>query len=206
MNPTVRLIRDECIKSGLKIQIEDSDVVYAGDEPCSGFFQSEPLRLVVAFKVPNFLSILIHEYCHFRQWKELCPEWVAARSLHGLDSNAAVSAWLAGEIDLDDTMLNDHIEAVMNLELDCEKRTVSFMNENNMSDLVPAYIKQANAYVLSYRIVQELRLWNSVGEAPYNDDEILALMPSHFVDINYKLSDTVRHAFLKCYIKRRSSD
>lgn len=203
MNPIVRRIRDECLKDGLRIQIEDSEVVYAGEEPCSGFFQSQPLQLAVAFKAPNFLGILIHEYCHFRQWKELCPEWTAAESLHGVDSNAAVSAWLAREIDLDKDILNDHIEAVMNLELDCEKRAVNFMRENELNELLPSYIKQANAYVLSYRIVQELRLWNNVGEAPYNDEEILALMPSDFIDVNYKMSDDMRYAFLKCYMKRR---
>lgn len=202
MDPIVRKIRDECRASGLRISIEDDKVVCANGVPCSGYFQSAPLELKVAFKAPNFKSILIHEYCHFKQWKERSLEWVTAESGYGVDSSVAIDAWLTKLVELDPVVLNSHIEAVMSLELDCEKRALEFMLQNDLKDLAVDYAKQANAYVLSYRMVQELRQWNSAGEAPYNEPAILALMPTEFISIDFKMSHEMKSAFLKCYSKR----
>ena len=196
IDPLIKKIKSECEFEGLRVYLVKSDHVDADGIPCSGYFSDSAGILAVALDIPNSRDIMVHEYCHFLQFKEKCKEWTDLEAQEPF----IIDNWLKGDSNIDEDKLDKALEATMLLELDCEKRAVAFMAQNGLEKDIEQYIKQANAYVLSYKIVRKLRRWNKPGKAPYHNKSLTELMPNQFIDIDYVLTQEQENAFLESYI------
>lgn len=192
----IKFIKEDCAKSDVKVIVENSDHVMAGGCPCSGYFDSDNKVIMLAKRAKGAKMIMVHEYCHFLQWKEQCEAWVNYMKYNDEDY---FTPWLANEVEIEKDKLDLIIRSAAELELDCEKRAVSFAKEKGIDFDLDRYTKQANAYVLSYKIVHRFRKWNIPGSAPHNDNNVVEMMPSEFVTFDYELSNSQVDAFLKCY-------
>lgn len=150
----------------------------------SGCFDSDNKTLIYAKDREDWLEILVHEYCHFMQWKENCPEWING-FVKKYDCETIIDMWLNNIIELTEEQLAHYIEATRNVELDCEKRAAKMIVDFCLPIDLSIYTKRANSYILFYEVVKRCRKWNRKGFPPYSCDEIIKRMPGHF-SMNYK--------------------
>lgn len=166
---------------------------------CSGYFDENPRTFAVAVggSYKKWLSTFVHESCHLDQWLEQSPIWTQRvgryKPLNLFDK------WLAGKIELDRNLKNHMISCILNIELDCEKRTVDKIIQNDLPINLHNYIKKSNAYVWSYRIIQRTRNWQH--SSVYDNPEILKLMPCEFIDDYSRMPSKIRESFLSAMKK-----
>lgn len=143
---------------------------------CTGYFDGEERRLVVAMNHKDSLGILVHEFCHLMQYIEYTEGkfrlWgTATKAL------AKIDAWLEGE---PITNLARNIGYARSLELDNEKRTVAMIKKWQLPIDLDDYIRKANAYVLSYNWVHKKRRWSVPPHTPYNTPLVYNGMSNKF--------------------------
>ena len=187
----VELIRKECEANGVKLRLGRGRNVKSGKLMCSGFFDDTVPELAVAMGREDSLPILIHEYNHMMQWKEDCPVWRDCGS-----SCEMLDAWIEGET-FDAETINRAIDRIIDIELDCEKRTVEFITSSGIDIDVSEYTKKSNAYILFYNMIRDTRKWYSSDKKPYDVKEVWSKMPDKFGEENYTITPEQRQLYLK---------
>lgn len=116
-------------------------------------------------------GIFVHEYCHFLQWQEKIPLWDTVRT-----SNKKFDNWLqqkTDEIDIED------IRNIQRLEVDCDRRAIQCIKDNNLPIDIPSYIKESNGYIMSHNIMFKSRTFFIC--ASYSDPEVLVHVPEEHI-------------------------
>jgi hypothetical protein len=67
--------------------------------------------------------------------------------------------WLSHSIELSKPQVNTIFSRVRDMELECERMTVSTIKEFGLSIDLKSYICEANFYVYSYNIIKDKRSW-----------------------------------------------
>lgn len=174
----VKYVKSECKANGIKVEIRKRRyLVLSGNIKCSGFFDSEEKRIVVATEREDWLSILVHEFAHFTQWMDNCKEWrTSGTSLEDID------LWLGGK---EVKNIKRSLGKCRDLELDNEKRSVAIIKAWNLPIDTKLYTQKANAYVQFYNWMYFTRRWCTPKNSPYKNPEIYGQMPTTF-KMNYK--------------------
>ena len=170
------LVKQECKKSDVKLDLRKSKHVKLGSFRCGGFFSDSQPHLVAALNHSDFKILVAHEFCHMTQWREGIPLWERCEHSVGL-----IDKWLEGE-DVED--IETHIKNAIDLELDNEIRTSKLVEEYDLGISLDEYIKKCNAYVLFYNWVLLKRRWYKSGNSPYTNPRILSKMSTKF-DMDY---------------------
>jgi hypothetical protein len=190
----VKWVKNECKKHGVECCLRK--VKYLRLEKtikCSGYFDDGcgggAPKLVVAVNRPDWLEILVHEYCHLTQWKSGYKLWNrAGESLHHIEK------WLSGERV---SRISNHLANARDLELDNEKRSVELIKKWNLDIDVDNYIRKANAYIQFYNYLRMSRKWSLPSNSPYTNKNLLSVMSNKF-NMNYKkMSKRVEKIFIK---------
>jgi hypothetical protein len=173
----LRIIK-KCIKLGITLNLSQEKSVDNGDLECSGYFDDEEMVLAVAMDYPTeeWLYTLIHEYNHMLQWDEQCLQWRDSY-IGETDVNELIDLWLEHKIELNKNQVHDYFQRSLNLELDCERRTIAMMLSEGVLDDPATYVKKANAYVLFYHAVAARRKWYKMDKRPYIMNEVWEKMP-----------------------------
>ena len=186
----IAYVKAECKKNGVKCDLRKvTNVRLAKGIKCSGWFDSDnnPPILVCSMNRPDFLEILVHEFCHMQQWIEQCPKWVEAG-----DSMNYIDAWLSGKNIKD---IKKYIDLSRDLELDNEKRSVKMIKKFDLDIDIESYIKKANSYIMFYNWMLESRKWSTPKNSPYKNKRLLSVMPSSFT-MNYtKMTEKIRKIY-----------
>ena len=119
------------------------------------------------------LATMVHEYCHMLQYLEVHPVWAA------LEGRGQMWSWLNGE-DFPDEVIDESVESYMNVELDCEIRSVEFHRMWNTGINLEEYIQRANSYILFYKFLREERNWYKPQREPYTLHAVWSQMPKTF--------------------------
>jgi hypothetical protein len=169
----IKLVKKECKYYGVKTKIKPVKYLIIDGIHCSGYFDAENKVLACATNRPDFLGILAHEYCHMRQWIEKDPTWMKA------EEEDSYTEWerlrLGENIDRE-----KHLSIIRDLELNNEMRTVEIIKKYNLPIDIPLYIKKSNAYIMFYNYMKITGKWCKKGNSPYNNENILAVMPDEF--------------------------
>jgi hypothetical protein len=165
---------------------------------CNGYFDGDNRLLACAMgkDISYWLLILLHESSHMDQFLENDPTWTNNIGLVQTDE------WLAGKEDVDLNVIAEEIRTSIDIEVDCEKRTVEKIKKWSLDKIIDTeeYIQKSNAYILFYLWMKKNRSWYTIGKEPYNIDEIVSIMPKTF-DIDYtKLEPKIEEVFDK-YLK-----
>lgn len=169
----ITFVKGRCKEHGVKCSLRKSKYVKIDSKtPCSGWFDEQVPELVVAMNRPDWIEILVHEYCHLTQWVEQIPLWVEA-----MTSAYLFWEWMAGkEVD----NIDYHINVVRDLELDNEKRSVNLIKTFELNVDLENYIRKANSYVMFYNYIKQSRRWSKPGKSPYNNERLKSAMSSKF--------------------------
>ncbi len=158
----------------------------------NGYFILKPKRiLAVATGMPLevWLPVFVHEFNHFRQWKEQDPIYLRAFQ-DGREAIEFIDEWVDRMVDYPDEEIQSYIERAREMEADCERRTYRMIEEHNLPIDLANYAQISNAYIHFYNYVNRRREWYQVGKEPYRTLEIVQEMnttiDSNFVTINEK--------------------
>jgi len=188
----VKFVRSECKKYGVKLKLVHREKIRVGKRMWgSGYFDESVPSLAVAVMKPDWLSTLVHEYCHLTQWVDQCKEWKKA-DRH--ESCWNMEVWLMGE-----SVKNPyfHINNMRDVELDNEKRAVQLIKEHGLEINTEKYIQQANAYVSLYNYMKYTRKWPDINNNPCSNKLLIKGMPKTFRMNHSKMSRRVYNLFTK---------
>lgn len=170
-------------------------VMYSGNH-CGGYVDSSSsgqtvLAVACGKSIKTWLLIFVHETCHLDQYLEKLPIW--DKTLNGVPTTDLMDRWLNKSIELTDYELKIIFDNVIDLESDCERRSVEKIKQWELPIKIDTYIKKSNAYIWSYRLIQETRNWDY--SAAYTYSNIWKTMPKSF-PVNYdELPNTIRNTF-----------
>lgn len=125
-----------------------------GHSKCSGLFyldsNDNPIIKVAKgnLKEEEWFGVLIHEYCHFLQWRDDSKTWSKFS-----DYDVTYS-----QILLKPEKYKKELIALFELEIDCEKRTFNIIKNNDLFDY-KKYAQTANAILYKYAILYKNDKW-----------------------------------------------
>lgn len=137
----------------INVKLEYTDTVYTKEgTPCSGFMDKDVNTFCVAIQDENWFLVLLHEYCHFKQERE--GLWSTKEELELFSRR---EKWALGQEEMDPEDVLRATRLIQACELDCEKRVVQILKTHAIPVDIEDYIRQANAYVLSYEYERQNR-------------------------------------------------
>lgn len=207
LEPNVRnflnKVEEDCKAFEVDLKIHHDFHVDAGGIPCGGYFDSESLELAISIldhhDPMRWLGLLAHEWCHMHQWHSDDPSWTGCY-VGDYDACMIFDMWLVGVIELSEAQLEDYINKLITVELDCERKVVQAIKDYDLPLDPGMYTRSANAYVRSYKYIHKYRKWNKPGIAPSSIPETIALMSDSF-DYDYyaPLEPELEEAFHKSF-------
>lgn len=175
--PFLNSVKRQCKTYGIELVLAPATNVVVMDnfkEQCSGYFDGDDKILVVACGKPvdKWMEILVHEFSHMEQWKsdERWSKW----------DNAAVKlwSWMDNSAIMNKKQLSNVLDDMIELELDCEMRSVELIKKWHLPLNIPQYIQKANIYLYSYALMAHLRQF---ATDVYKDENLLKLVPATFL-------------------------
>jgi hypothetical protein len=131
-------------------------------------------ELCVAMAHHMGFEILLHEYCHFLQYKTDRKFWDDSALYYDVLFDWAEDPNFVA----DDEILNKSLNTILRIEHDCEKRALKLIYLNPIEDFdVVKYRKAANAYLWSYHIMRKLR---KRPKKPIYTEQVLSTAPDYF--------------------------
>lgn len=168
-------IKQTCKKHGIKFYASKGKYVrISGNIKAGGYFDSENKILAYATKNPNALNLLVHESCHLDQFIE-DEKWFKS-----FDCITIIDEWLDGK-EVSKRVLNNAVNKAIELELDCEKRSVEKIKKYGLDIDVKEYIRKANTYLFFYRYLLETRRWSVPERSPYRIEDVYNQSYSRFL-------------------------
>lgn len=194
----------QCKKHGIKLKLINTPTInYSNSKiQVSGYFDSVSYELAVATgkDFNEWVEILLHESCHLDQHVENIDLWKETE-FYTVDVYTLLDLWLNNTIELKPKVLNNIVRIIINLERDCDTRTVAKIKEYGLDKYIDLdrYIKKSNAYHLSYAAVKVLRKWNKPSQAAYQVEEVLQLFPKTFSKKYTITSEQLKKLKKYCY-------
>jgi len=165
-------------------------------------------EFVVAMKHHMGFEILIHEYCHFLQWKYDRKLWDKSMITYDIMFDWMTFPSLKYSEDIKDCeytnqQLDQSLHDILEIEHDCEKRVLKLIANNPIENFdTDKYIRAVNAYLWSYHLNRELR---KRPVRPIYSERVLTGMPNtfnksleHYLDSS-NLTKDMRLALLQEY-------
>lgn len=195
-NFTIKVIR-ELLAYGSSVHLHQKEHL----DGYGGWFgeDEDGQEFVVAMKHHMGFEILLHEYCHFLQWKTDRRLWEKSNETYNVLFN-----WIADPtLEVSDEQLNQSLHDILEIEHDCEKKALKIIKNSPIEDFnVDKYMRAVNAYLWSYHLNRELRL---KPKRPIYSERVLEHMPNTFnTDLSFyldrnNLTDYIRQALLVEY-------
>ena len=162
--------------AGVIVTLEhnNSHVMFAEGMMCNGYFDDDPdPEFACATKKPfdDWFPIYVHEYGHFTQWRDQIPLWQGV-VVDGTHSDDFLDIWIGQGIDCSSDAIEQCINAVRDVEADCERRAMALIAKHKLPIDADRYAQMANSYVHFYSYVKLNRKWYIPGKEPYRIEEV----------------------------------
>ena len=150
-----------------------------GNDRCYGMFEfnsnDNPVIKVATGNKTNqvWFGVLIHEYCHFLQWKENSQIW---RDFE--ECNFSID-----NIIKNPKKYKKEILLLLRLEADCERRAVKLIRQHGLFDETE-YIREANAVLYKYAFLYTDGFWPK-GNPELKECEALCPTKLHKAYLKY---------------------
>jgi hypothetical protein len=149
----LEMVEADLKKHGTKLKLFHKKL-RMGDSAISGYFSHEEAAIVLNTKAP-FLDLLVHEYNHFRQAIEipdLFHEW--------LNGSCPIWDWVDGTSEFSSRKERNYaFDCIINLERDCEVRSIRMIKEYSLPVDLAEYQRIAWIYVNYYNFARKHRTW-----------------------------------------------
>ena len=158
----------------IKISFFPSETMKQGKIESTGWANESELRIATGGDIDTWLGVLVHETCHVDQSAEH-NEWF-------VDCEKRLSIledWLGGKKCSNKT-ITDAIQKLVELEWDCERRSVAKIRKNKLPINIEEYSQMANSYIFGYHWVLKNRKW---CKQSYRNPKIWKAMPTRLVPL-----------------------
>lgn len=165
----------------IKISFRPYETLTQGKIEYTGCANENELRVATGGDDCVWLGVFIHETCHLdqiaerRSWFSECEE-----------SFGIVSGWLGGQRS-NKKKIEQSIKNVIELEWDCERRSLLKIKRNKLPINTKEYAQMANAYILGYHWTLKNRKW---CKKSYGESRILKAMPAKLIPLTIAIYPT----------------
>lgn len=147
-------------KINLILSLETATI---GKNQISGYFDDGSKELLVCINEPNWIETLVHEFCHFLQFKEQDPIYTSLDQ-DGSNYISELWDWLDGKLEFISTKRkNEAFRKIIAMELDCERRSVEMIKRFKLPVNLEDYEYVAFVYIHFYNFCKKYRTWFSDG-------------------------------------------
>ena len=185
-------IKPSLEEAGIKINISDDLGGYGG------WFSEEEKELCVWKHNPIFFATLIHEYCHFLQYRDKYDSlWSRA-----CESTDLLFGWLEDGEDMSYYLKRKAFRGSIEVEWDCENMTIAEIKKHNIDIDTERYSRMSSAYLFSYHTTLKKRTWP--GPSIYTDEIVENCPPLQELEFYYdkrNIPKTVWKLLLEKYNK-----
>lgn len=167
----------ELEEAGVDVRLVDDEYADCSGYKVGGWYDENTPEFVVATARPTqvWLSVFVHEFCHFRQSQAETDAWTA-KLRAGVCPQEAFDAWLAACVEMQPSQLADAVSLVLSMERECETLALDLLAR---TPEIPVdrerYTQSANVYLSFYGVVIRTRRW--YDRAPYTAPKLLDLVP-----------------------------
>lgn len=161
----------------LKITFVPSESIKNFQATTTGWASATEIKIATGLDTESWVSVFVHETCHIDQSRQR-PEWHEEMEL----AVGKLDHWMAGnKVDLIDSVVSHVIE----MEWDCERRSIRKIKLNNLPFCLDDYIQKANAYILGYHWTRVHRKW---CQCSYKKESIWKSMPKKLISLKQALN------------------
>ena len=191
----VDLVKRELKEYNMKLVFGRGKLVNGYKCRCSGYFDEE--RIVVAKNNRHWLSVLVHEYSHFLQWKKRDEEYEDMR-INGKDCLVIIDDWLDG-VEYRPTTVEKAFIKVRRMEKTCDMIALSLIRKFKLPINEEYFTRQANCHVYYYHMMERTRK-RYINDRMFQNVGLYRLMPKtfHCKNVRYmpeKIYKIARRAF-----------
>lgn len=192
----------EMAARGVKVRLVEAEHADVGGSKVGGYFDFYGPEFVVATGKPPhlWLSVYVHEYCHFLQWVQDTPAW-RAKLPGDCCPQEAFDAWLANVVEMTPDQLRAAVGLVLACEHECEQMALAIIALQDLRIAREWYVRAANVYLAWYGVVMQTRRW--YDRSPYATDTLTAIVPGdRLIEVDEAMSpseDFVTAARAACY-------
>ena len=141
-----------------------------------GWADDKEVRIATKRPISTWMDVFVHETCHLDQQMQR-PQWHNVRET----AIGKVDEWLAGKrVD----NIYKPILLVIELEWDCERRSIRKIVRNKLSTNIEEYAQMANAYILGYHWMMKNRKW---CKKSYENSKVWSKMPRKLIPLKMAL-------------------
>lgn len=173
----IETVIQELEEAEIEVRFVEAEHADCGGSKVGGYFDADQGEFVVATggDTALWLSVFLHEYCHFGQSQRKTDAW-EAKLAGGCCPQQAFDAWLAGVVEMTPGQLRDAVGLVLAMERECEGIALHLLARTPELPLDRWwYVKAANVYLGWYGVVMQTRRW--YDRSPYSSGTPLGLMP-----------------------------
>ena len=116
--------------------VESSGHFADGQEPC--------LTVYTTDKIDEWLPIFVHESCHKDQFLEKTDIW-NKRIGDEYDALEIFDMWIEHHVELKKYQMRPVLDNIIQVELDCERRSIEKIQKHSLDLNISEYIQKANA-------------------------------------------------------------
>jgi hypothetical protein len=174
----IRFVKSDLLEYSFKLEITRGNFVNNGGHRVSGIFDENNKFLRVGGKHHSWLSILVHEYAHFIQWKTQAIEFTDM-FINGVDCNQIVDMWINGCDEFRPTTVKRAFIKVRRLERNCEMLALNIIRRYELPINRKRFVRQANCHIYYYHMMEMTRKrW--IKDSMFESVAISRLMPVTF--------------------------
>lgn len=185
----VKDISESCRRNGVRLVLSESERLDYPDSgnKVSGYFSDSGedegpiLKVAIGRDADEWVQVLLHESSHMDQWSERSYAWEMC-VMDGRDVYETFMDWLDGKRACSDYEIERVVRRCMEVEYDCERRTVAKLEKYGMDGKIDEYIQKSNSYIWSYYVMRIKRRWYSVP--PYSVRSLWERMPKRFLEFD----------------------
>lgn len=192
----VNHVKSELSRHGMRLVLGRGEQVNCDGIRLSGYFDEVQGVICVGRRNSYWLTVLVHEYAHFLQWRDRSEEYVNIR-VNRMDSVGIIESWIDGEEYRPSTIRKAFIKA-RTLEKRCEMKALKLIRRFNLPVNEEFFVRQANSHIYYYHMMEKMRRRYGLGVI-FRDRRIQRLIPTHFQCKN------IRHIPAKVYELTRES-
>jgi len=159
---------------------------------CSGYFDDVDKTLVVACGKPfeEWIEIMVHEYSHMEQW--LTDD----RWEYWGECCQKLWEWIDRDTIMNKTQLKKVIDGMIELERDCELRSLENIKKFNLKIKKGVYAQKANLYLYSYRMMPILKRFPS---GIYDNKQLVQMCPTRIGKNYNQVPDAIAEEIIRLY-------
>ena len=159
-----------------KLSFVPQKYLITGKATSVGWADDRELRIATKRPVSTWMDVFVHETCHLDQQLHR-PLWHKYKE----DALGKVDDWLAGKrVDY----IERYIRQVIELEWDCERRSIRKIKRNKLPVNIKEYCQMANAYILGYHWTMANRKW---CKKSYETTRVWSRMPEKLISLKTAL-------------------